>query len=62
MTDHQSTVARAFEIARSGTCRTVDELRKRLKAERYESVDSHLSSGSLSKQLRALLKTFPGIR
>jgi triacylglycerol esterase/lipase EstA (alpha/beta hydrolase family) len=54
----QSTVSRAFEIARSGTCRTVDDLRKKLKAERCDSVDSHLSSASLTKQLRALLKNF----
>jgi hypothetical protein len=51
-----STVARAFQIARSGTCRTVDELRKALKAEKHEAVDGHLNSGSLTKQLRALLR------
>ena len=55
-TTETSTVARAFEIARSGTCRTVDELRKTLKAEKHDAVDGHLSSGSLTKQLRVLLK------
>ena len=56
MTADISTVARAFQIARGGTCRTVDDLRKALKAEKLDSVDSHLSSGSLTKQLRALLR------
>lgn len=56
MTTDKSTVARAFQIARSGTCRTVDELRKTLKAEKRDAVDEHLSSGTLIKQLRVLLR------
>lgn len=45
---------RAFALARSGDCSTVDEIRHRLKAERYEQVDAHLSGPSLSRQLRSL--------
>lgn len=56
MTTTLSTVARAFQLARSGTCPTLEDLRKTLKAERYEFVDGHLSSGSLTRQLRALVK------
>jgi hypothetical protein len=51
-----STVKRAFELARSGTCRTLDDLRKALRAEKCEAVDNHLESGALKRQLRALLK------
>jgi hypothetical protein len=56
MTGGISTVARAFQLARSGNCRTMDELRKALKAEKHDAVDGHLTSGSLTKQLRALLR------
>ena len=31
-----STVERAYELARSGNCRTIDDIRRKLSAERYE--------------------------
>jgi ribosomal protein L29 len=51
------TVERAFELARTGGCRSVDEIRRTLVAERYESVLSHLSAPSLVRQLRAAIAT-----
>lgn len=52
-----STLERAFELARSGECATVDEIRQRLKAERFDQVEAHLAGHSINKQLRALCET-----
>ena len=41
-------------LARSGECASVGEIRLRLKKERCDSVEAHLSGPSISKQLRAL--------
>jgi hypothetical protein len=49
-------IARAFELARSGTCRNVDDIRRKLEREGYIHVDAHFSSGSLKKQLVALIE------
>lgn len=47
-------IERAFELARTSSCRTVDDIRRKLKTERYDGVDAHVS-GSLSKQLKTEL-------
>ena len=52
--DTPTTLERAFALARSGDCATIDEIRRRLKAERFDLVEAHLSSTSLTRQLRAL--------
>lgn len=49
-----SIVERAFELARSGACRSIEEIARRLKQEQYESVDTHLGGTSLRKELRQL--------
>jgi len=49
-----STVQSAFALARSGNCAGIEDIRRLLKQERHEQVDAHLSSPSLSRQLRAL--------
>lgn len=51
-----STVERAFELARDGTCRVLTDLRRRLVHEGYANVENHLSGGSIKKQLTALMK------
>jgi len=51
----KGTVERAFELARGGGCRSVDDIRRTLVAERHDSVLSHLSGPSLLRQLRAAL-------
>lgn len=51
-----STVERAFQLARSGACLSLGDIRKALRFEGYLGVDSHLGSPSLSKQLGALIK------
>lgn len=49
-----STVERAYELAQFGPCENVDEIRSQLKREFHESVDSHLSSPTLGRQLRKI--------
>lgn len=51
---HLNTVERAFILARSGDCVSVNDIRQRLRAERFDQVDAHLAGPSLSRQLRNL--------
>jgi len=51
-----STVERAYELARSGSCGTVDDIRRALTAERYPSVQAHLAGPSIRRALLALCK------
>jgi hypothetical protein len=50
----QTTIERAFVLARSGNCSSVNDIRQRLRAERFDQVDAYLSGPSLSRQLRDL--------
>jgi len=50
------TVRRAFELAAVGNCRSLEELRARLRRERLESVDAHLSGTTIRTQLKALMQ------
>ncbi len=54
--ERPSTIERAFELARSGSCRSVDEIRMRLKRDRFDSVDAHLHGQTTVGQLRALCR------
>lgn len=47
-------VERAFQLARSGTYRTVSDVKTRLKAEGYACVDGELYGTSLHRSLRDL--------
>ena len=48
-------IERAYELARSGECSDVDQIRNRLKQEQYSAVERHLSGTLIRKQLRALI-------
>lgn len=52
----QSILERAFEWARQGRVRTLEEIRRQLSSEKFEMVDSHLTGLSIRKQIRALIK------
>jgi len=52
MHQNKSTIERAFELARGGQCHTVDEIRRSLMREGYESVQSHLSGPSVTRQMK----------
>jgi hypothetical protein len=54
--DGQSTLERAFELARQGRVHTVEEIRRQLTAENFEMVGSHLAGPSVRKQITALIK------
>jgi hypothetical protein len=57
--DHTITaLERAFELAKSGSCASVQEIRKRLSAEGYPL--SQITGRTLSKQLVELIKTARG--
>jgi hypothetical protein len=47
-----TTLERAFELARSGSCRTIEEIAARLKLEHQDAVDAHLFGSSIRKELR----------
>jgi hypothetical protein len=50
----QTTIERAFELARSGDCDSVNQIRQKLKAERFDQVDAHLAGPAIARQLRDL--------
>ncbi len=50
--DRLTAIERAFELAKSGDCANVAELRKQLRSEGYP--EYHLVGPSLSRQLRDL--------
>lgn len=51
-------VERAFELARSGTCSSIKEIRTRLGAEGYSA--AQIDGPSLIKQLRSVLRDAKG--
>ena len=51
----RTTIERAFELASSGECRTMDELKRRLRREQLEAVDFHLAGKSIKAQLNELM-------
>jgi hypothetical protein len=52
--DRPATIERAYELARSGDCATVDDIKTKLQAEGYDSVWQHLSAPMLTRTLRGL--------
>jgi hypothetical protein len=50
-----STVERAFQLARSGSCHSVNEIRMQLNAERHDRVHEHLGGTTIQRQLKTLL-------
>jgi hypothetical protein len=51
----RTTIERAFEVASSGECRTMDELKRRLRREQFEAVEFHLAGKSIKAQLSELM-------
>jgi hypothetical protein len=49
-----SVVERAFQVA--GSCATIDEIRRRLRAEGYAQVDAHLGGRMIRRELKGLLR------
>ena len=55
----QNTIERAFQLARSGSVQTLDELRRELKRQGYEAVEAHLAAAAIRKQLKQALSDAP---
>ncbi|KKB08591.1 hypothetical protein VE26_00365 [Devosia chinhatensis] len=53
MKPNMTPIERAFELARSGKCRTLTEIKSALKSEGYELAT--VTGGTLAKQLRGLM-------
>jgi hypothetical protein len=56
MTQTPGTVERAYQLAKAGSCRSIDDIVRQLTAERHESPQAHLAGKSLRLELRRLLK------
>lgn len=54
MDQDKTTLERAFELAQSGRCKSVQEIRQALKQEHYSL--NQLEGASVKKQLSALIK------
>jgi len=54
MTFRPTTIERAYELARSGSCRTVGDIKSRLQAEGHERVQDRLYGATLTSALRKL--------
>jgi hypothetical protein len=53
MDPNKTTIERAFELAHSGECKTINDIRSRLKAERYNP--DLIEGRSLLMQLRTIM-------
>jgi len=52
-----TTLERAFQLAKSGGCKTIEELKRALRTEGHST--THIIGRSLTKQLRELMKRPP---
>jgi hypothetical protein len=50
-----STIERAIELARSGSCATMEDIRRSLKRDGADGIEQHLAGGAIRKQLKALM-------
>ncbi len=50
-----TTLERALELARSGKCRSVNDVRQTLRREGYDAVHQHLNGSVINRQLIDLL-------
>lgn len=49
-------IARAFELAKSGTCEDISAIRRQLSREGHLKVTAHFEGLAIKRQLRALIK------
>ena len=50
-----TTIERAFQLVKAGTCRSISDIRNQLSAEGYDGVQGHLDGMSIKRQLNAAL-------
>jgi hypothetical protein len=52
MRNHEiGTVERAFQLAGSSECQTIEDIRKQLRREQCGNIDAHLAGSSIRRQL-----------
>ncbi|WP_298688506.1 hypothetical protein [uncultured Sphingomonas sp.] len=56
MSRSTNTIERAYQIAKSGRCVELKDVRRQLIQEGYEGVEAHLSGSSIKRELQALIK------
>ncbi|MCJ8157793.1 hypothetical protein [Sphingomonas sp. LaA6.9] len=49
-----TTIERAYQLARSGTCASVQDIRQQLNHEHHEAVEAHLLGPTIVHHLREL--------
>jgi hypothetical protein len=49
-----TTLERAFELAKSGECGGIQDIKDRLRSEGYSQIDDKLYGRALARQLRAI--------
>ncbi len=54
MNENLTTLERAFQLAKSGDCASIADIRLRLKSEGYSDWQSHTKGPSIRNQLNAL--------
>lgn len=57
MTHRPTTIERAYELARSGECRTLSDVKQRLSADGHDRIQEHLYGATVSSALRKLCQT-----
>ena len=57
----RGTVERAYELARTGPCMNIVEIKNQLRREHHGSIDEHLSGQSIRKQLLELCRLRRGM-
>lgn len=50
-----STLERAFQLARAGTCHSLADIRRQLVVERHDNIQGHLHGPTIQRQLKAAL-------
>lgn len=54
MNHRPTTIERAYQLARSGECRTISDIKQRLSADGHERIQEHLYGSTVSSALRKL--------
>jgi hypothetical protein len=54
MNHRPTTIERAYELARSGECRTLSDVKQRLSADGHDRIQEHLYGSTVSAALRKL--------
>lgn len=52
MSFRPTTIERAYQLAESGTCRTISDVKAKLQAEGFSSIQDHLHGLTISRALR----------